>query len=107
MTNDELRLLLPLWQEKLRIQDWRVTLRIIPMDDYGSCDCDPQDKTASVDILELDDPRWLLTDKTPDKILVHELLHVLLWELLGDNTEDPEQVIKEEQIVNFLTDALV
>lgn len=106
MTEDDVRLLLPLWQEKLRIQDWRIDLRFASMDDYGSCDCNVEDKTALVKILPGDDPKWCLDEYTPEKTLVHELLHVLLWELLG-NSENEDKITKEEQVVNFLTDALL
>lgn len=77
------------------------------MDDYGTCKCNAQEKSAAIDILELTDPKWDITWREPENTLVHELLHVLLWELLGDNTEDASAITKEEQVVNIITDALL
>lgn len=109
MTQKELKSLLPLWQKILRLQDWDITFEVRYLDeDYGSCSCDMQDKTASLEILELSHPRWKLTKKIPEIYLVHELLHVMLWPLVGNKEDqDINKINAEEQVVNFLADALV
>lgn len=109
MTQKKIKELLPYWQERLRLQDWKISLDFRHLDeDYGSCTCDLQDKTASIEILELVSPKWSLTKKSPEKYLVHELLHVLLWPLVGNKEDqEPHKIIAEEQVVNFLADILV
>jgi len=108
MTQTELRELLYVWQERLRLRDWKVKLRFQDLDnDYGSCYCNPEDKTATIKILNFKDKLWRDDEAvTHEHVLVHEILHIHFWPLHEGDVNHPNMVIVE-QVINFITDALV
>jgi len=108
MTHKDIRILLEEWQVKLRLQDWRIRLRFVDLDnDYGSCECNVEDKTAIIKILNFKDKLWKESPEvTHERVLVHEILHIHFWELHEGDTSHPNMV-KVEQVINFLSDALV
>jgi len=108
MTQTELRELLYVWQERLRLRDWKIRLKFQDLEnDYGSCYCNIEDKTATIKILNLKDKLWGDNrEVTPEKVLVHEILHIHFW-LLHDGDVNHHNMSKVEQAINFITDALV
>jgi len=108
MTQAKLRELLINWQQKLRLVDWKIKLKFCDLDnDYGSCLCNTEDKTATIKILNFKDKLWAENDEiTPERVLVHEIIHIHLWEL-HDGDTGHIHMNRVEQICNFLADALV
>lgn len=80
LSQDELDILLKKWQEKLEMKDWSLDLKIVEFrrkngyKQSGDFIADPAQKTAT--ILMTCDP-WRGDE---EYILVHELLHVLVYD---------------------------
>jgi len=108
MNQADIKDLLIIWQARLRLQDWKVKLKFQDLDnDYGSCDCNLEDKTATIKILNLKASLWKDDPNvTYERVLVHEILHIHFWELHDCDTSHP-LMNKVEQAINFITDALV
>jgi len=78
LSEKKLKNLLVIWQKKLKLDDWSIDLRIIEFNrkDYrqsGDIKVYPRKKQALI----------LLTDspfRDEEKVLVHELVHLLLWD---------------------------
>lgn len=77
MTDPQLQKLLKLWQKRLRLQDWQLQAKLVPVvliehdaSCSGSTTCKPSFMLAEIEIKDsLDDEELEIT-------LVHELLHV-------------------------------
>jgi len=75
--------------------------------DYGSCDCNVEDKTVKIKILKFSDKLWKDDDDvTAERVLVHEILHIHFWELHEGDTSHA-LMPRIEQLCNFIADALV
>ncbi len=97
------------WQERLRLQDWKVEAHIVRRADLkpetlGNLKWNSEDKTAAIKVL---DPRDY--DLAPDRIaqdmeltVVHELIHLHLSVL----PRDPLKKGVEEQVVDKISIAL-
>jgi hypothetical protein len=117
MTDEQLKSLCKLWQKRLRLQDWRIDVRLVDSGELGNseggCRAFRDDKLAIIKVLKPD-----AVDRTDDyfkafpetysveRILVHELLHIPLEGILNPDANDHEKVA-EEQAVNQITNALV
>jgi hypothetical protein len=105
----DLPALLVEWQRRLRLQDWRIDLRVEPVwtlgDSMGRVEPSPHYQTA---IIRIRDPQhvdpnmsWVVRD--PEHTLVHELLHLLIPE--RDDVEGED--VQMECAINHLAEALV
>ena len=97
------------WQDRLRLQDWKVEARIVRKadlkpDTLGNLKWNSEDKTATIKVL---DPRDydLATERIPQDMeltVVHELIHLHLSVL----PRDPLKKGVEEQVVDKISIAL-
>lgn len=112
---EQVRELCRVWQERLRLQDWNITIRYERLHaspfDFGSavgyCTTDHRSMEASIALLDPID-RGFVGDAwrsalDEEQVLVHELLHLLVPcpEPDEKNPEDGERAI------NMVADALV
>ncbi len=97
MTLFELRRLCHLWQKRLRITDWRITVSFGEAGgNLGTADHNPRELFATVEIKQdQGDPRYQQT-------LIHELLHIVMH---GDRDYTGEDV-GQERSINVIADAL-
>lgn len=93
--------LLNKWQKRLGLQDWRITVELVPRPKLeAGCDAnvwwDSDDQAATI---------WICDEFTesPDSHLVHELIHIVLD---GDG-ECPEYSVHHERKINKITRALL
>lgn len=68
------------WQQLLRLSDWDIELRItrgyLGPQTYGSIECDPRAKTATLNLIDPRDwPPEALTGAGVEGTIVHELFH--------------------------------
>lgn len=113
MTREQFDERLRYWQQKLRLQDWEIELHLVSWREIGER-AGAQvrwlelHKYALVQICREDD--WKPEDFGPDhdydgeRLLVHELLHLVLSDLPFDHDRT---VDAEELAINILTDALL
>lgn len=112
MTQDELTALARKWQQRLRLQDWDVTVEIKRAREMSL------DGKAGEVVMVLEQRRAWITlrdmtdvdpeeqaDNDPEVTVVHELLH-LFTEPLGLPEEGP-RATAEEQMLNAVSRALV
>lgn len=117
MTTKQLHRLVALWQKRLRIQDWDITVSIHSEaemkqqgyeDVWGICFVEIHKKRASIKIntaVGSDD-----SIDTFESVLVHELLHVMIpGRDLGVSVEDHESAphIAYERIIDQLSHILI
>jgi hypothetical protein len=99
----ELRRLLPIWQEILRIQDWDIKVEVvkdIPTFEEAYVNHDYIYKTAKITFR-------LYTTWETEQILVHELLHVAMSGFDGSIVDDSTEDILLETFVDHTAKALV
>lgn len=102
MTLFELRRLTRLWQKRLRITDWRVTVKFGEASgNLGTTDYNPRELFATVEIKPgQKDERY--HDGGIEQTLIHELLHIVMH---GDRDYVGEDV-GQERSINVIADAL-
>lgn len=100
------------WQKILRLQDWKVNVAISRERDFSNKDSDAeigvnvQHKTAKIKIIDpVDRAPESPNPQDMEKALVHELLHIHLWQLTEDNKGLLVDI--EEQALNMITEALI
>ena len=112
MTDADLADLCALWQKRLRLQDWDVTVRFAAWHELkggergGQVNWAVAERAAAIDLSRPDDvPPDLLCPYDVETTLVHELLHLTM---IGMATAagSPEEKA-EEQAVNAISRALV
>jgi hypothetical protein len=96
VTAPELTRLCRLWQRRLRLMDWRVTVAIVPAADlngsYGDGNLDGYEMTAAIRI----------ADNAPvESTLIHELLHLRLLPWGVDDTDE------RQTAMNLLADSFL
>jgi hypothetical protein len=98
------------WQRQLDLQDWKVTLRFTPLNQFkpgiiGEVDWDRTAKTAVIRVLEPEGYRLSYEDMLKDMefTVVHGLVHLEISSL-PRNRRSMEQ---EDLAVSQLTDALL
>lgn len=111
-TQEQLEDLCREWQERLRLQDWRVRIAISRQWEFenhereGECDWQLDKKRAVIRILDpVDYPPNLVVPQDQEKTLVHELLH-LHGAPLG-LPQDTAREIALENFIEFTAQALV
>jgi len=97
-TDKEIREKVAYWQKRLLMVDWEVELFILdglPGALEGSITCNAEQRIMRI---------WL-DRKSPDVefVLVHEVVHSLLW---YQNTDEPYDVL-QEQAINSITAGLL
>jgi len=121
LSEEKLRELCAGWQEALRLKDWEVELRQVRVAElgtntgFGECRSNPRKRQAVIRVLHPDDflevkPYWAPTEDTTfeqERVVVHELLHLLFSPF--DQTIGRETVgeIVLEQAINSLDTPLV
>lgn len=105
MTLPQLQRLCRIWQRRLRLQDWKITLTLVEGLEvegigaaYGAATWDTDEWTSNIEL------RAGLDDTLTESTLIHELIHVRLSELFPDSEiEDP----KLERTINLLADCFL
>lgn len=100
------------WQERLRLQDWDVTVLVEHLDGaFGKCDTHMPQRKA---IIRLDDSDRDTPYITPgqewdwEQTLVHELLHIHMVAVVGAKFDwDSPVGIAAEQCIEAVATALV
>jgi hypothetical protein len=99
-----------LWQKRLRLQDWNVSIKLARTAELrpktlGNINWDRRDKSAVISVMDPDDYKFngnaMLDDM--EMTIVHELVHLHLSGL--PRNDDTKKV--EEQAVNLLAEALI
>jgi hypothetical protein len=99
-----------IWQKRLRLQDWNISVRMARVADLrpktlGNINWDRKEKSAVISVMSPDDYRIhgsaMLEDM--EMTVVHELVHLHLSGL--PRNEETKKV--EEQAVNMLAEALI
>lgn len=102
MNEGQLKSLCTLWQKRLQLTNWKITIELVPCDSalpdihdaWGAVEYD-DDLTAKIIIRDSDMIEWTL---------VHELLHIV-FKPLEENMEDEN--LKEEDIIDILADSFI
>jgi hypothetical protein len=110
-----LRKRLPLWQKRLKLQDWTISLELSHPGDLrrgslGNVHWDAEKKTAIIRVLDASDYQmsFSATLKDMEFTIVHELTHVELSSLTRNfKSRSEESVSEEERAVNRLSDAMM
>jgi hypothetical protein len=110
-----LRRRLPLWQKRLNLQDWTVTLAMSHPSDLrrgslGNVHWDADQKTAMIRVLDASDYQMSFgaTLKDMEFTIVHELTHLELSSLTRNfKSRSEESVSEEERAVNRLSEAMM
>ena len=110
-----LRRRLPLWQKRLKLQDWDITLEMSHPSDLrrgslGNVHWDAEKKTAMIRVLDASDYQtpFSATLKDMEFTVVHELTHLELSSLTRNfKSRSEESVSEEERAVNCLSDAMM
>jgi hypothetical protein len=115
MTLEELQELCGEWQERLRLQNWKIVCKFVRHNEIN----DPQvanvsyqlrNEQAVVRVLDQEDYRRTHDKDFPQDIeeaVVHELLHLVLAPLEPEGGVYGALEVIQEQIVNRLSDTLV
>jgi len=108
LSEEELQALLVEWQERLRLQDWRLTVQFARYHELGegkagNIEWNIERRGARIKVLAEADvaPDGLIVN--PEHVLVHELLHILWCHYDADGVENT----LFEQALNTTADALV
>jgi len=106
---------LALWQKRLNLQDWAVTLELSHPSDLrrgslGNVHWDADKKTATIRVLDASDYQmsFSATLKDMEFTVVHELTHLELSSMTRNfKSRSEESVGEEERAVNRLADAML
>ncbi len=98
------------WQQNLRLQDWDIRLQTVDREwrKTGDVKVDRDDKKAIL-LINCYNP----TSENPEEIIIHELLHIKLWDmdqmlegflqsLFGKDSEDPRFNFAMQQFMILL-----
>lgn len=104
-----------MWQQRLKLQDWNITLEISHPTDLrpgslGNVHWDAEAKTAKIRVLDASEYQTSFgaTLKDMEFTVVHELTHLELSSLTRNfKSRSEESVSEEEQAVNRLSDAMM
>lgn len=108
--------LLKEWVERLGLQDWRIKLKIdckesdmILKDCAGCTEWTESSKTARIEIMSEEEYGDRITEWDPERILVHELLHLKfsLWDDSRFNDPDFMPDRHMHQLIDDMARALV
>lgn len=117
MNDRDLQDLCKVWQERLRLQNWRIDVRFAGSsemhgDAQGSCTVFSENHMAVIRLLKpegYDATNSFIEafpdDTDPERILIHELLHIPFDRIIDVDAEG-FMLIAQEQAINQVTDAL-
>lgn len=117
MTNRELQQRCAYWQKLLRLEDWRVDVRLADSvetdDETAKCRVFQQSKQAVIRIAKPEsvDQTGEFYQAFPESYdlehtLVHELLHIHFDRLFSEDANEHESIM-QEQAVDFIARALI
>ena len=115
LAENYLRKRLALWQKRLQLQDWTITLEMSHPSDLrrgslGNVHWDADKKTANIRVLDASDYQmsFSATLKDMEFTVVHELTHLELSSMTRNfKSRSEESVTAEERAVNRLADAML
>jgi hypothetical protein len=115
LAENYLRKRLPVWQKRLKLQDWTITLEMSHPSDLrrgslGNVHWDVDTKTATIRVLDASDYQtsFSATLKDMEFTIVHELTHLELSSLTRNfKSRSEESVSEEERAVNRLSEAMM
>jgi hypothetical protein len=88
------------WQKRLGLDDWNLSVRVVRQsqldpDSWGTAEWDPKSMTAVINVLDPRDYNLKGADLKLDMecTIVHELLHIQLSPLTGNNGHIREDVV--------------
>ncbi|MCO7125105.1 hypothetical protein NIE88_04865 [Sporolactobacillus shoreicorticis] len=110
LTESNLQEKLKYWQERLRLRDWDITAKIVPLskmdhrDEAGKCEWNLESRFALIYVLSLDDYQNVGSPMAYDmeQTLVHELLHLHFAPM-----DDDKYYMPIEQAIESISKALV
>jgi len=101
MSSQKLNRLLHLWQKRLRLLDWNITVVLVPQEEIpgeeGHNDWTDEEMSSRIRIIDVPD------EGKVEAFLVHELIHLRLADWEVETYGDP----KLERAVNLLTDSFL
>jgi hypothetical protein len=103
------------WQDRLKLQDWKITLSVVHQKTLrsgtlGNIHWDADKQTATIRVLDPSDYQTSFAAAVKDMefTIVHELIHLELSSLTRDfKNRSEESFSQEEQAVNRMSDALL
>jgi hypothetical protein len=110
LTQEELGQKLQEWQKRLRLQDWIIKVRTarayeLPEASMACVNSTLENKTASILILDpIDYEPGLMLPQDMENSLVHELLHLHLLPIHGD---DDSKHVAVEQAIECIASGLI
>ena len=115
LAENYLRGRLPVWQKRLKLQAWTITLELSHPSDLrrgslGNVHWDVDKKTAMIRVLDASDYQmsFSATLKDMEFTIVHELVHLELSSLTRNfKSRSEESVSEEEHAVNRLSEAMM
>jgi hypothetical protein len=115
LAENYLRKRLALWQKRLELQDWTITLEMSHPSDLrrgslGNVHWDADKKTATIRVLDASDYQtsFGVALKDMEFTVVHELTHLELSSMNRSfKSRSEESVSEEERAVNRLSDAML
>lgn len=94
------------WQQKLRLQDWDVSIQLVRQYEipgcFGDCTYAVQTKSAKIRLVVQDDVDPEAPFPELEHTLVHELLHLHFAPFWDDS-----RMVELEQAINLIAGALV
>jgi len=115
LAENYLRKRLAVWQKRLNLQDWAITLEMshpseLRRGSLGNVHWDAEKKTAIIRVLDASDYQTSFgaTLKDMEFTVVHELTHLELSSMTRNfKSRSEESVSEEERAVNRLSDAMM
>ena len=108
MRIDQARKLLAFWQGKLGLGAWRIKFEWLSKPEDNSHGHNEFDALHRTSIIRINRPGKLDSEVTVEYVLVHELLHLVLYELeLVEKANKKQKEITLERVINQLTNALI
>ena len=105
---------LAVWQKRLNLQDWDVTLEVVRSTELrprtlGNIHWDNEKKTAVIRVLDPADYRLPFPEMLDDMefTVVHELIHLEIAPVLSHFTRSDADRSEEEYAVNHMAEALL
>jgi len=103
------------WQQRLQLQDWKISLEVVPVSalrpgTLGNIHWDADKQTAMIRVLSPSDytSPFSAAVKDMEFTVVHELIHLELSSLTRDfKNRSEDSFSKEEQAVNQMAEALL
>lgn len=115
ITTQSLEELVELWQERLNLPDWTISIKFVSLEKMENKDADaevdlhPTHKVAYIYVAPPgahDTPTNKVVNRDIELTIVHEMLHILLWAWDDVPPETVEEMVLE-QTINTLAATLM